>query len=138
VTFTDVERAVNRLSTPLRLLRALVAVFVLAACTGDEPPRAEVNGQTYAVGPVRGLRITEADLQYFGSVGRTNAEAFFLNGEVLTLDDVDPETLLLVRAAPALRDDPDDPWGPYVGLWGGGKDADLCSYAEASAVAFCE
>ena len=128
----------NRLSTPLRLLRALVTVFVLAACTGDEPVWAEVNGQTYAVGPVRGLRITEADLQHFGSVGRTNAEAFFLNGEVLTLDDVDPETLLLVRAVPALRDDPDDPWGPYVGLWGGGEDADLCSYAEASAVTFCE
>ena len=103
-----------------------------------EPVWAEVNGRTYAVSPVRGLRILEARLQNFGSVGRTNAEAFFLNGEVLTLDDVDPETLLLVRAAPSLRDDPDDPWGAYVGLWGGGKDADLCSYAEASAVAFCE
>ena len=123
---------------PLPLLRALVTVLVLAACSGDEPARAEVNGQTYAVGPVRGLRITEAHLQYFGSVGRTNAEAFFLDGEVFTLDDVDPETLLLVRAAPALRDDPDDPWGPYVGLWGGGEDADLCSYAEPSAVTFCE
>ena len=128
----------NRLSAPLRLLRALVTVFVLAACTGDEPAWAEVNGRTYAVGPVRGLRITEARLQPFGSVGRTNAEAFFLDGEVLTLDDVDPETLLLVRAAPPLRDDPDDPWGAYVGLWGGGEDADLCSYAEPSAVAFCE
>ena len=99
---------------------------------------AEVNGRTYAVGPVRGLRVLEARLQNFGSVGRTNAEAFFLNGEVLTLDDVDPETLLLVRAAPSLRDDPDDPWGDFVGLWGGGKDADLCNYAEPSAVAFCE
>ncbi len=123
---------------PLRLLLAAVAVFVVAACTGAEPATAEVNGQTYAVGPARGLRITEADLQHFGSVGRTNAEAFFLDGEVLTLDDVDPETLLLVRAVPALEDDPDDPWGPYVGLWGGGEDDDLCSYAEASAVAFCK
>ena len=128
----------NPLVAPLRLLRALVTVFVLAACTGDEPVWAEVDGRTYAVGPARGLRITDADLQSFGSVGRTNAEAFFLDGEVLTLDDVDPETLLLVRAAPPLRDDPNDPWGPYVGLWGGGEDADLCSYAEASAVAFCE
>jgi hypothetical protein len=122
---------------PLRLFRALVTVLVFAACTGDEPARAEVNGQTYAVGPVRGLRITEADLQYFGSVGRTNAEAFFLDGEVLTIDDVDPQTLLLVRAVPALRDDPDDPWGPYVGLWGGGEDADLCGYLDAPAVTFC-
>ena len=128
----------NRLSTPLRLLRALVTVFVLAACTGEEPAWAEVNGRTYAVGPLRGLRILETSLQYFGSVGRTNAEAFFLDGEVLTLDEVDPETLLLVRAVPALRDDPDDPWGPYVGLWGSGEDADLCRYAEPSAVTFCE
>jgi hypothetical protein len=126
------------LFAPLQWVRALVAVLVLAACTGDEPARAEVNGQTYAVGPVRGLRIQEADLQHFGSVGRTNSEALFLNSEVLTIDDVDPETLLLVRAVPALQDDPDDPWGPYVGLWGGGEDADLCSYAEASAVTFCD
>jgi hypothetical protein len=48
---------------------------------------------------------------------------------------VDPHTLLLVRAAPAL---PDDPWGDYVGLWGGGQDADLCGYIEASAVTFCK
>jgi len=121
----------------LRLLLALVTVVVLAACTGDEPAWAEVYGRTYAVGPARGLRISEARLQSFGSVERTNAEAFFLNDEVLMLDDVDPGTLLLVRAAPALQDDPDDPWGPYVGLWGGGGDADLCSYAEASAVPFC-
>lgn len=128
----------NRPLTPPRLLLALVTVFVLAACTGDEPVWAEVNGRTYAVGPVRGLRISEARLQSFGSVGRTNAEAFFLDGEVLTLDEVDPETLLLVRAAPPLQDDPDDPWGAYIGLWGGGEDADLCGYAEASAVAFCD
>jgi hypothetical protein len=128
----------NDLFAPLRLLRVLVTVFVLAACTVEEPAQAEVNGETYAVGPVRTLRISEGDLQYFGSVGRTNSEAFFLDGEVLTIDDVDPETLLLVRAAPSLRDDPDDPWGPYVGLWGGGKDADLCGYVEASAVSFCE
>ena len=127
----------NHLVAPLRLLRALVTVFVLAACTGDEAAWAEVNGQTYAVGPARGLRISEARLQHFGSVGRTNAEAFFLNGEVLTLDDVDPETLLRVRAVAALSDDPDDPWGPYVGLWGGGEDADLCGYLDAPAVTFC-
>lgn len=138
MSFTDTERAVNHLFASLGLVRALVTVFVLAACTGDAPAQAEVNGQTYAVGPVRTLRITEADLQHFGSVGRTNSEAFFLNGEVLTLDDVDPETLLLVRAVPALRDDPDDPWGPYVGLWGGGEDADLCGYLDASAVTFCK
>jgi hypothetical protein len=129
---------VNRSFQPSTLLRALVAALALAACTGDEPASAEVNGETYAVGPVRGLRITEAHLAYFGTVGRTNAEAFFLDGEVFTIDDVDPETLLLVRAVPGLRDDPDDPWGPYVGLWGGGQDADLCSYVEASAVTFCE
>lgn len=105
---------------------------------GDEPAQAEVNGQTYVVGPARGLRISESDLDYFGSVGRTNAEAFFLNGEVLTIREVDPDTLLLVRSAPALRDDPEDPWGPYVGLWGGGQDDGLCSYADASAVTFCE
>ena len=120
------------------LLRALVAALVLAACTGPEPATAEVNGETYVVGPVRGLRITEAHLAFFGTVGRTNAEAYFLDGEVFTIEDVDPETLLLVRAVPALRDDPDEPWGPWVGLWGGGQDADLCSYAEASAVPFCE
>jgi hypothetical protein len=129
---------VDQLFASLRLLRALVIVVVLAACTGDEPARAEVNGQTYAVGPIRSLRISEADLQHFGSVGRTNSGEYFLDGEVLTIDDVDPETLLLVRAVPALRDDPDDPWGPYVGLWGGGEDADLCGYVEASAVIFCE
>lgn len=123
---------------PLRWFRALVIVVVLAACTGDEPAQAEVNGETYAVGPVRGLRVSEADLQSFGSVGRTNSEAFFLDGEVLTIDDVDPETLLLVRAVPALRDDPDDPWGPYVGLWGGGEDADLCGYLDPTAVTFCK
>ena len=116
----------------------LVAALVLAACTGHEPASAEVNGQTYAVGQIRGLRISEADLDYFGNVGRTNVEAFFLDGEVLTIRDVDPETLLLVRAAPVLRDDPDNPWGAYVGLWGGGHDLDLCSYADASAVTFCE
>lgn len=119
------------------VVRALVTVLVLAACSGDAPAQAEVNGRTYAVGPVRTLRVTEADLQHFGSVGRTNAEAFFLDGEVLTIDDVDPETLLLVRTVPSLRDDPDDPWGPYVGLWGGGEDADLCGYLDASAVTFC-
>ena len=123
---------------PLRWFRALVTVVVLAACTGDEPAQAEVNGETYAVGPVRGLRVSEAHLQSFGSVGRTNSEAFFFDGEVLTIDDVDPETLLLVRAVPALRDDPDDPWGPYVGLWGGGEDADLCAYLDPSAVTFCK
>lgn len=127
----------NRSFQPSTLLRALVAALALATCTGDEPLRAEVNGETYAVGPVRGLRITEADLAYFGTVGRTNAEAFFLDGEVFTIEYVDPQTLLLVRVVPALGDDPDDPWGPYVGLWGGGQDADLCSYVEASAVAFC-
>jgi hypothetical protein len=119
------------------LVPGLVAALVLAACTGDEPATAEVNGQTYRVAPVRGLRISEDRLQYFGTVGNTNAPDFFLNGEVLTIDDVDPQTLLLVRAVPALRD-PDDPWGPYVGLWGGGEDPDLCRYAEPSAVAFCE
>ncbi len=128
----------NRFFGPPRLLGALVAALVLAACTGDEPARAEVNGQTYAVGPVRGLRISEADLQHFGSIGRTNSEELFLDGEALTIDDVDPQTLLLVRAAPALRDDLDVPWGLYVGLWGGGRDADLCGYIEASAVTFCE
>lgn len=117
---------------------ALVAALVIAACSGDEPARAEVNGQTYAVGPVRGLRITEADLQHFGTVGSTNSRAPFLDGEVLTIDDVDPGTLLLVRAVSGLRDDPDDPWGSYIGLWGGGEDRDLCSYVEASAVTFCE
>ena len=121
-----------------RMLRALAVALVLAGCVGDEAAMAEVNGQTYTVGPVRGLRISEAHLAYFGTVGRTNAEAFFLDGEVFTIDEVDPETLLLVRAVPGLRDDPDDPWGPYVGLWGGGQDADLCRYAEASAVTFCE
>lgn len=128
----------NHLPAHLRLPLALVTVFLVAACIGDETARAEVNGETYAVAPVRTLRITEADLQHFGSVGRTNAEAFFLDGEVLTIEDVDPETLLLVRAAPALRDDPDDPWGPYIGLWGGGEDADICGYVEASAVTFCD
>jgi len=118
-----------------RMLRALVVALVLAGCVGDEAAMAEVNGQTYTVGPVRGLRISEAHLVLFGSVGRTNSEAYFLNGEVFTIDEVDPQTLLLVRAAPAL---PDDPWGDYVGLWGDGQDADLCSYAEASAVTFCE
>ena len=126
------------LLAPSRLLRALLAALALAACTGSEPATAEVNGETYVVGPVRGLRIKEADLAYFGTVGRTNAEAFFRDGEVFTIEYVDPETLLLVRAVPALSDDPDDPWGPYVGLWGGGQDADLCSYVEASAVTFCE
>jgi hypothetical protein len=125
---------VIRLFPQPRLLLALVVAFVLAGCVGDEAAMAEVDGQTYAVGPVRGLRITEADLQHFGSVGRTNAETYFLDGEVLTIDDVDPQTLLLVRAAPGL---PDDPWGDYVGLWGGGQDDDLCGYVEASAVTFC-
>lgn len=128
----------DRSFQPSTFLRALGVALAIAACAGDDPATAEVNGETYAVGPARGLRITEADLQYFGTVGRTNAEAFFLDGEVSTIDDVDPETLLLVRAAAALRDDPDDPWGPYVGLRGGGQDEDLCSYAEPSAVAFCE
>jgi hypothetical protein len=116
----------------------LVIVIVFAACTGHEPARAEVNGETYAVRPVRTLRISEDHLQHFGTVGQTNADAFFLDGEVLTIDNVDPRTLLLVRAAPALQDNPDDPWGPYVGLWGGGEDTDLCGYIEASAATFCE
>jgi hypothetical protein len=118
-----------------RLLRALVVALVLAGCVGDEAAMAEVNGHTYTVGPVRGLRISEAHLVFLGSVGRTNSEDYFLNGEVFTIDEVDPHTLLLVRAAPAL---PDDPWGDYVGLWGGGQDADLCGYIEASAVTFCK
>lgn len=138
MTFGDADGALNHLFAPLQLLPALVTMFVLAACTGDEPAQAEVNGERYAVGPVRGLRVSDADLQSFGSVGRTNSEAFFLDGEVLTIDDVDPETLLLVRAVPALRDDPDDPWGPYVGLWGGGQDDDLCGYLDPSAVTFCK
>lgn len=120
------------------LVLGLVAALVLAACTGDEPAKAEVNGQTYIVGPVRGLRISEAHLQPFGTVGETNAGELFLDGEVFTIDEVDAQTLLLVRAVPALAEDPDGPWGPYVGLWGGGGDADLCSYADASAVSFCE
>jgi hypothetical protein len=128
----------NRLSTPMLLVPGLVAALLLAACAGDEPAKAEVNGQTYAVGPVRGLRISEAHLQYFGTVGNTNAGDLFLNGEVFTLDEVDVQTLLLVRAVPALAEDPDDAWGGYIGLWGGGEDADLCRYAEASAVTFCE
>ena len=118
-----------------RLLRALVVALVLAGCVGDEAAMAEVNGHTYTVGPVRGLRISEAHLVFLGSVGRSNSEDYFLNGEVFTIDEVDPHTLLLVRAAPAL---PDDPWGDYVGLWGGGQDADLCGYIEASAVTFCK
>ena len=122
-----------------RSIWAIGALFLLAACApGDEPARAEVAGQTYAIGPVRGLRISDEDLQYFGTIGSTNSPAFFLDDEVLTIDDVDPQTLLLVRAAPVLQDNADDPWGPYVGLWGGGEDADLCSYIEASAVTFCE
>lgn len=118
-----------------RLLRALVVALVLAGCAGDEAATAEVNGQMYAVGPVPGLRMTEARLLSFGSVGRTNSEAYFLDGEVLSIDEVDPQTLLLVRVAPAL---PDDPWGDYVGLWGGGHDPDLCGYIEKSAVTFCK
>jgi hypothetical protein len=117
-----------------RLLRAVVLALVLAGCVGDEAAMAEVNGQTYTVGPVRGVRISEAHLVFFATIGRTNAEAYFLNGEVFTIDEVDPQTLLIVRAAPAL---PDDPWGDYVGLWGDGQDADLCRYIEASAVTFC-
>ncbi len=128
----------NRWSALVRLPSTLIAVLVLSGCTGDEPARAEVDGRTYTVGPVRGLRVSDANLQHFGTVGRTNVEAFFLDGEVLTIQDVDPETLLLVRAATSLRDDPDDPWGPYAGLWGGGQDSDLCAYVDAAAVTFCE
>jgi hypothetical protein len=128
----------NRLLSRTRLLRAIAAVLVLAGCTGSEPAWAEVNGHTYEVGPVRGLRISERVLDYFGSVGRTNSEDFFLDGEAFTIRDVDPHTLLVVRAVPALRNDADDSWGDYVGLWGGVEDPDLCAYAEASAVTFCE
>ena len=120
-----------------RLASGLVALVLFAACTGDEPARAQVDGRSYAVGPVPGHRISDDRLQHFGFVESTNAEAFFLNLEVLTIDDVDPETLLLVRAAPALQNNPEDPWGPYVGLWGGGEDADLCRYLEPAAVTFC-
>ena len=116
----------------------VAAGLLLAACVIDEPARAEVSGRSYAIGPIRGLRVADDDLQHFGTIDSTNSEALFLNDEVLTIDDVDPETLLLVRAAPGLQDKPDDPWGAYVGLWGGGEDADLCSYVDDSAVTFCE
>jgi len=123
---------------PLRLLPVTLAVLLLAGCTGDEPANAVVQGKMYGVGPVQGLRVDEAALDPFAKIEQTNVEAYFLNGEVLTIGDVDPETLLLVRAAPVLRDDPDSPWGLFVGLWGGGHDPDLCAYVDRSAFSFCE
>ena len=124
--------------TIIARLRVLVVVLFVAGCVGDAPAMAEVNGHSYGVGPVRGLRITEADLTSFATLERTNVDEFFLNREVLTIEDVDPQTLMLVRAAPALRNDPEGTWGDFVGLWGGGQDPDVCAYVERSSLSFCQ
>lgn len=125
----------------MKRLGLLVSAALLSGCMGfvaDEPAWAEVNGQRYAVGPVPGLRASEERLQPYGTVGRTNSDGFFLNLEALTLDDVDPLAFLLVRSTPALQNDPDSPWGPYVGLWGDDHDPDLCAYVDAGALSFCQ
>ena len=93
------------------------------------PATAEVGGRTYSIGVVGGISVSDDDLSPYAHLGKTNSRGYFLDDVVYAIRDVDPETLLLVRASPNLQNDAGS-WGPYVGLWGNGQDADIRRYFE--------
>ena len=91
------------------------------------PATAEVNGKAYTVGVIRGLSVTDDALSSYARITKTNTPGRFADDAVFTILDVDPSTLLLVRAAPNASDDM-GALGPYVGLRGEGQDPDVCRY----------
>jgi hypothetical protein len=101
------------------------------------PATAEVNGKTYLVGVVRGLSVTDDALSPYGRIAKTNTPGQFADDAVFTIRDVDPTTLLLVRATPNARDDM-GAIGPFMGLWGEGQDPDVCRYFVRLGPTWCE
>src|SRR5262245_36201709 len=105
----------------------------MASC----PAIAEVGGEAYVVGVVRGIDVEDADLVVYGEIERANSRAYFLDDVVYALCDVDAKALLLVRATPGLSDD-GGTWGPFVGLFGGGQDPGACRYFVRLGPTWCE
>ena len=101
------------------------------------PATAEVNGKTYTVGVIRGLSVTDDALSSYGRVTKTNTPGRFADDTVFTLRDVDPTTLLLIRATPNATDDA-GALGPFMGLWGEGQDPDVCRYFVRLGPTWCE
>ena len=121
------------------VLAGIAYVWLGSECGGSAscPASAEVAGRTYLVGQLRGLVVADGDLTLFGQVGRSNSRAYFLDDAVYAIRDVDPATLLLVRASPDLPDDENE-WGPFVGLLGDGRHPDACRYFTQLAPTWCE
>lgn len=138
MTFRVADRVVRASSASFIWAGALVAGLVIAGCSGDEPASAVVDGRSYAVGPVSGITVSEDELIPHGRIEQTNTPASFLDGEVYSIENVDPTTLLLARVSLGRREHPDDFWGPYVGLWGDGQDPDACRYFDQPALTFCQ
>jgi hypothetical protein len=114
----------------------VLLVSSLVAC-GDEAGSAVVDGRRYAVGVVRDVSVTDADLSPYATVSDSNVRSYFLDDQAYALRDVDPNTLLLVRIVPNKEDDL-GPWGPFVGLWGDGQDPDVCRYFERPGLPWCK
>lgn len=133
----------RRLSVVLIIGAAVVFVavgllLISGECGGDAscPATARVADRTYAVGPLQGAVVTEADLTPFDRV-QTKASGYFLDDQVFALQDVDPSTFLVARTALTMRADPNQ-WGEFLGLWGQGQDPDLCRYFTELPPTWCE
>jgi hypothetical protein len=116
-------------------LAAIVALLVGGGCGPiDEPASAVVSGQRYAVGGVNGLAIEETDLAPFARMEDIKGD-YYRDEQAYTLGAVDPRAFLVARTSPELEAGPD--WGPFVGLWGSGKDPELCPFFRHDAPAWC-
>lgn len=114
------------------------AALLGAGCTTvSEPvPTAVVDGREYGVAVVRGIVVDSGDLTPVGTIERATDTSPFADDTVYALQDVAPDTFLMVRLKPGLGDDA-GPWGEYMGLLGGGHDEDLCPYFARLAPSWC-
>jgi len=131
---------VKRFPSPRRFTTACAVVTaIVAGClfAGDPAPTAVVNGQAYGVSVVRGLVLTGDELTFYGRIERAHDSSAFLDDQAYALTGVDPETFIVVRAKPGLRDDA-GPWGDFMGLFGAGQDRDLCAYFTRLGPTWCD
>jgi hypothetical protein len=120
---------------------ASLALATLSACGNqvtfvDKPPTVTVEGRTYGVSVVRAIVVHPADLEPYARIQIAADATWFLDAQTFALPHVDPQTFLLVRAKPGLRDDT-GPLGDYIGLFAG-EDPDLCAYFTELGPTWCK